>query len=96
MNWEGFKRQRSIGQLMFESLPQFVLQLVFIDLLTADGESKISGSQLFFSIGSAFCNILTTSAKLKMESLCCKTDVISYALICIQVESLWESECNVR
>lgn len=61
MNWEGFKRQRSIGQLMFESLPQFVLQLLFWNQLNED--DNVSSLQILFSIGSALCNILTTSSK---------------------------------
>eukprot|EP01084_Bolivina_argentea_P157332 274182_1 len=100
MNWEGFKRQRSIGQLMFESLPQFLFQTaifyifyndVFGDDLAPGNETgtKITPLQLYVSIGSAIINIVSTTIKLKLESICCQSTFISYCLICIKARVGW-------
>eukprot|EP01083_Nonionella_stella_P170821 582191_1 len=100
MNWEGFKAQRSIGQLMFESIPQFIVQTIVFYVLDLDSILKsddsdiassntISTAQLQISIVSALINIIGTIVRLKIDSICCKTDLISYSLSCVKARVDW-------
>eukprot|EP01083_Nonionella_stella_P094458 265001_1 len=85
MNWEGFKRQRSIGQLMFESVPQVILQTILFSM----SGNAIAPRQLIISIAFATINIMASLFKLNLEAKCCRCSFISYALICIKARVGW-------
>ena len=92
IRWEGFKRQRRIGQLVFESLPQSIIQILvyyfLFDTIFGDesGETSISDSQLGLSIFFAVSNVIFTLIKLALEAKCANTTFLSYALQCVKVE----------
>eukprot|EP01084_Bolivina_argentea_P313300 542543_1 len=95
MGWEGFKQQRMIGQLTFESLPQFIIQIIVFYFLFDDisgagnAGTSITNFQLAFSILTALFNVISTLTKISLEAKCCKTGFVSYALQCIKGRNDW-------
>eukprot|EP01083_Nonionella_stella_P060839 158657_1 len=93
MNWEGFKRQKTVGQLMFETIPQVILQgLIAFDvggaLLELEG-TTISKRDLYLSVGSAVINSMGQITKLYLESIAVQESFIQYALTCMMGRVGW-------
>eukprot|EP01084_Bolivina_argentea_P100642 180636_1 len=104
MNWEGFKVQRSIGQTMFESIPQFIVQTIVFyflnleDIVKNDGnilaQTSVNDTQLLISIVSALINIIITTISIKLDAKCCHSGFMSYALTCVKARVDWIPQSN--
>jgi len=99
MAYEGFKTQKSIAQLMFESIPQAILQslLIFgavpLEALAAGPVSNrhhpYDKNTVIFSITSAACNIAFQFIRLYCESSAAIENMIQYALHCFMARIGW-------
>ena len=101
MAWEGFRRQRTIGQLMFESLPQIIVQTIIIQryfklrwLKTIDDENNPDGISLdrkiiVQSLVTAILNVCVQFLRIYFESKVVEQNFIDYSLNCITARVSW-------
>eukprot|EP01083_Nonionella_stella_P177652 625049_1 len=90
MNWEGFKRQKSVAQLMFETVPQLTMQgLLFWDVIPGKHLAGIDEFILLISITSASLNCIRQIIKLILESRAVRQNVIEYSLHCVMARVGW-------
>ena len=84
MNYEGVKRQRTVAQLFFETIPQCTVQtLLFLSMLPGSETSQITDRELMVSIGAALVNSLGQTVRLYFESRAVDEKLLEYALNCI-------------
>eukprot|EP01084_Bolivina_argentea_P231860 390910_1 len=84
MNYEGFKRQKTVGQLFFETIPQCSLQaLLFFSVIEGRETSKITQKDLLISIVAAIVNSLGQVIRLYWESNAVHESLLQYSLNCI-------------
>ena len=90
MNYEGFKRQKTVGQLMFETIPQVILQglIVFNIGMQLEGTS-LSSNDLYLSISAAVINSIGQIGRLYLEARAVEESFIQYALICMMGRVGW-------
>eukprot|EP01083_Nonionella_stella_P309125 1093486_1 len=90
MNWEGFKRQKSVAQLMFETVPQITIQaLLYANIIPGRELTGISSQILMTSIFSASLNCVRQILKLVLESRAVQQNVIEYSLHCVMARVGW-------
>ncbi len=102
MSWEGFKRQRAVGQLMFESLPQMILQSLAVWVLTIDQvsmgsnddengkiSSVIDNNSLYFSICTSAFNVVFQMGRIVGESKAARETLLQYSLECVMARVNW-------
>eukprot|EP01083_Nonionella_stella_P014862 41621_1 len=90
MNWEGFKRQKSVAQLMFETVPQLTIQvLLFCNVIPGKHLIDMNQTILLTSIASASLNCVRQMIKLVLESKAVRQNVIEYSLHCVMARVGW-------
>ena len=93
VNYESFKRQRSVNMLMFETIPQAILQSLLIFNIIGDGNnndsSGISRNELLVSIGAAILNGCVQLCRLYLEAIAVKESFIEYSLKLILGRVAW-------
>eukprot|EP01084_Bolivina_argentea_P296727 511082_1 len=90
MNWEGFKRQRAVAMLMFETIPQITIQaLLYFDIISGKELTGVTDQILLTSIVSATLNSLRQVIKLVLESKAVEQNVIEYSLHCVMARVGW-------
>eukprot|EP01084_Bolivina_argentea_P215564 365983_1 len=83
MNYEGFKRQKTVAQLMFESIPQLIIQTLLLYNLFPVKSSEISNiteTDLYRSITFAVLNAVGQFFKLFIESIAVDESFVQYCL----------------
>lgn len=89
MNIEGYKRMRSISQLLMESFPQMVLQfLLFIGVFNLQN-TDITPLDIVVSLVSTLSNSTLQVCKTKMESMATQETFLSYISECYIGRFVW-------
>eukprot|EP01084_Bolivina_argentea_P067291 122567_1 len=90
MDWFALKKQKSIAQLFFETIPQVLLQcLLFFGMIQGREISGITNLDLIKSITSALFSCVVQFCILKLESTAVKETVVEYGLHCITCKFGW-------
>ena len=96
----GYRRLRTLSQILFESLPQMVLQLRIISVIN-HSDSSVSGSfefnsfngvstnSLFVSVLFACLHILFEGLMIYLDSQACSMPFWEYAIICLNARLNW-------
>eukprot|EP01083_Nonionella_stella_P042860 115683_1 len=90
MNFEGFKRQKSISQILFETTPQTILQIL-LELRVIPGKelAGITSAELRISIATAVFNLVIQSTKLYFESVAVNERFVEYLLNAMMARVSW-------
>ena len=96
MDYEGIKRQRATAMLMFETIPQAVLQvLLLFGVFSASGSTSvvnaadIDATSVYLSVFFATLNSLFQVARLKSESTAVHEPFYQYCLECLMARISW-------
>ena len=88
MSWQGFKRQRSIAQITFESFPQLAIQFILLFgsfLFFADNQDVndfVGDNEVLISAIVAVCNSSLQFARIYCEAVAVEETFIIHALNC--------------
>ena len=86
----GYRRMRTISQMLFETLPQIFLQLRIIDSINNNNDDiNVSYNALYYSIGFAILHILMEGMILYLDSSACYMTFSEYAIICLNARLNW-------
>eukprot|EP01083_Nonionella_stella_P090515 252843_1 len=89
MDFEGYKKLRTITQLMFETIPQAILQsLMWAGIINLAG-STVSQQDIIMSLVSAGCNMIIQFSKVAIEAKGFDEPIISYSLKCMMGRFGW-------
>ena len=91
MNYEGIKRQKSIAQLLFESIPQLIIQtlVVFEVGIFASGSTSVSRNNIYLSMGFAATNALVQGWRIKLEKNAVNETFVKYCVRCLTGRIAW-------
>ena len=91
MNWHGFKRQKSIGMLSFETIPQLVIQLLlYFNIIFSNKDFATDNStSILISVISAFINGFVQIIKNWKEAETVTETPLQYALTCAMGRVGW-------
>eukprot|EP01083_Nonionella_stella_P044270 119260_1 len=90
MNFEGFKRQKSISQILFETIPQTILQtLLMLEVIPGRKLAGITNPELQVSIVSAVFNLCMQITKLYIESVAVEELFVEYNLNAMMGRVSW-------
>eukprot|EP01083_Nonionella_stella_P089131 248668_1 len=91
MDYFSLKRQKSIAQLFFETVPQLILQtLLFTAVIGVQDElTGVSSDVLMLSICSASFNFVIQTLRLKAESVAVRETFVQYSLHSITARFGW-------
>eukprot|EP01083_Nonionella_stella_P169254 573498_1 len=90
MNFEGFKRQKSISQILFESIPQVTLQILLeLNVIPGKQLAGIKSIELRISIATAMFNLITQISKLYFESVAVNERFVEYQLNAMMGRVSW-------
>merc|ERR1712228_449140 len=89
-DWEGLKRQKVVGQLMFETIPQTTIQsFLFLRVIPGIELTNITQSDLLISIGSAIFSSIMQVTKLYFEAGAVQESFFQYSLTCFMARIGW-------
>eukprot|EP01083_Nonionella_stella_P008506 24552_1 len=89
MNVEGYKRMRSIAQLIMESCPQFTIQvLLFVRVISLDN-TTVETKDILVSLASTICNVTYQVGRTKLESMAVGESFLSYLSECYIGRFVW-------
>eukprot|EP01083_Nonionella_stella_P077456 211555_1 len=90
MNFEGLKRQKSISQICFESLPQLLLQLLLMSqIIPGKDLAQITTIDLQISMATAIFNLVAQITKLYIESVAVDEYFVEYCLHAMMARVSW-------
>eukprot|EP01083_Nonionella_stella_P128720 390097_1 len=90
MSFEGFKIQKSISQILFETIPQVTLQLLLIfDVIPGKELAGITSLELRISIACAVFNFIIQISKLYIESVAVNERFVVYCLNAMMGRVSW-------
>eukprot|EP01083_Nonionella_stella_P242260 845191_1 len=90
MNYQGFKRQKAISQILFETVPQTILQILLVfDIIKGKELAQITNLQLQISIISAVFNLIMQLTKLYVESVAVNEFFVEYCLSAMMARVSW-------
>merc|ERR1712130_233769 len=89
-DWEGLKRQKVVGQLMFETIPQTAVQsFLFLGIIPGIELTNITQNDLLISIGSAIFSSIMQVTKLYFEAGAVQESFFQYSLTCFMARIGW-------
>lgn len=101
----GFRRLRTISQLVFESVPQIILQSYILwyslqpevinSLEPGEKLLGIDQSVIYTSVVFALFHLLMEAALLYAEAKACRTTFLHYLLICLNGRLGWVPYTNI-
>ena len=89
MNYEGIKRQKAVGQLMFETIPQLTVNIVIVFVIFNSDNNRFSKdititiNDIILSIISALLNSTFQLLRIYFESKVCEETLTSYLMHCL-------------
>eukprot|EP01083_Nonionella_stella_P064687 168852_1 len=90
MNFEGFKRQKSVSQILFETIPQVTLQVLLeLDVIPGKHLAGITSRDLQISIATAVFNFVIQISKLYCESVAVNEQFVEYCLTSMMGRVSW-------
>ena len=89
MDVEGYRRLRTLSQLIFESFPQIALQARIILAPHFAREIGLTDGELFSSMGFAIFHLLVTGWVLRAEAFACKDSGLHYLITCLSGRFGW-------
>ena len=93
MDYEGIKRQRATAQMMFETIPQAIVQFLLLVNVFGNGDSlsvaNVEPLDVCLSILSAILNSLFQILRLKLESEACNEKFSEYCVECLMARISW-------
>ena len=101
MNYEGIKRQRAAAMILFETIPQAIIQLLLLINVFGDDDSleaaNVQALDVYLSIIFAVLNSAFQILRLKLESRACNEKFNEYCLECLMARISWiPFENNIR
>ena len=101
MELVGYRRLRTLAQLLFETFPSIFLQIRMLHVLNAendsasDGNVDISYQSLYFSLLFATLHIVMEGGILYLDSKACLLDMVEYAIVCLNARQSWIPFANI-
>ena len=98
MELVGYRRLRTLAQLLFETFPSIVLQIRIIAVLSNysnDDGLDVSLSSIYLSIGFAVIHTFMEGTILYLDSKACKITVEQYAMVCLNARQSWVPYANI-
>ena len=94
MNYEGIKRQKSTAQLLFESIPQIVIQgLLAFEINNNnnnnDSNKSITRNDIYLSMFFAILNIIVQTWRIILEKNAINESFIQYCVTCLTGRIGW-------
>ena len=81
---EGYRRQRTIAQLLFESIPQVILQgLVFLEVFHVGDLLLESRGTILLSLVLSLVNVISQFGKIWVEASGLRENFVRYAMTCM-------------
>ena len=93
----GYRRLRTLSQLLFETFPSILLQLRMLWVLGSknDANFDISYQSLYWSLVFAFLHTLMEGSILYLDSKACFLSLEEYALVCLNARLSWVPFTNI-
>ena len=94
----GYRRLRTLSQLLFETFPSIILQIRMLVVLGGnanDGKLKVSYQSLYYSIGFAVLHTIMEGMILYLDSKACRISLEQYAIICLNARLSWVPFANI-
>ena len=96
MNIIGYRRLRTLGQLLFETFPSIILQIRMLYVLGDNGqELNVSFQSLYYSIGFAILHTIMEATILYLDSKACYLSLEEYIVICLNARLSWIPFANI-
>ena len=90
---EGFRRARNISQLLFETIPQLVLQTRMLFWIWNNPDNRLAKlqieTQLMTSIASGVVHALMESFQICHEAKAARLGVLQYGVVCLNGRFDW-------
>ena len=91
----GYRRLRTLAQLLFETFPSLILQIRMLVVLSDDDELDVSLESIYLSMGFAIIHTLMEGTILYLDSKACKISLEQYAMICLNARQSWVPYANI-